>query len=199
MSKERFMQSQKYNSLLKLITNDGGHIKVNRKLIAKYGIETACVYCELVNMQISANRGRENYLFYDLNCFALNTEKMSEDLGISPHKQRLILQTLQADGLIQVYYGAGKNRMIKVNDNSEVLQEILNPAQDSEELFFENLAYDINVLKKAILKGIKQLYRKEEKDKFNYYLKKYYKNGEERLFQCVLEDKNIKKELAKLK
>lgn len=193
------MQSQKYNSLLKLITNDGGHIKVNRKLIAKYGIETACVYCELVNMQISANKGRENYLFYDLNCFALNTEKMSEDLGISPHKQRLILQTLQEDGLIQVYYGAGKNRMIKVNDNPDVLYEILNPAQDSEELFFENLAYDINVLKEAILKGIKQLYKKEEKDKFNYYLKKYYKNGEERLFKCVLEDKNTKKELAKLK
>lgn len=200
------MQSQKYNSLLKLVANDGGHIKINRKLVAKYGIEVACVYSELLNMQINSKKNRENFLFLDSDCFSLNTEKLSDELGISPHKQRVILQTLQEEGLIQVYYGSGKNRLIKVNDDIDVLYEVLNPSEDIDELYFENLFYDINVLKNAILKSLKQLYRKEEKrifeDKFFNYIKKYNKKEDDeklqiKLFECLLEDNSVQKEIAK--
>ncbi len=197
---------QKYNPLLKLITNDGGHIKVNKKLITKYGIETAVTYSELLNLQIDACKKHETYLFNNTYYFSLSTEKLSEILNISAHKQRTILQKLQDDRLIEVFYSTGNTRLINVSYDVDVLYEILNPENKDAEFFFENLLFGINDMREFVISNLRQIQKRElslSEDDFSNYIKKYsgdnYSKFESKLFEFLLNDDCVKKEFSKSK
>lgn len=168
------MQSENLSYILKIITHDGGHVKVNKKLVSVLGIEAAFIYSELVNLQLESEKTNAiqdidgDYYFY------LPSDKFSEHLSLTPHKQRTILQLLQDNKLINIYYGLGNVRMISVSGDSYNLSNLINKHTNDTEIFFENLSTGIANLKKFFIQNLQGVQRKQLslfEDEFMTYLK----------------------------
>lgn len=144
-----------YSAILKLLSTDGGHIKLNRKLISTIGLEATCVYSELINLQYEAIKKEEWQIIEDNPYFLAPTDKLCLLLGISAHKQRMILQLLQDKKLINIYYGNGNTRMITVLPDYYNLYELLNPTKPVKQALYENIVAHINNIKKILMQNIK--------------------------------------------
>jgi len=190
-----------YGLISKTLASDGGHIKINKKLVQIIGLEASCVYSELLNMQIDAIKKEEWQMINNLPCISVTTERLSSLFGISAHKQRAILQQLQDKNLIYVYYGSGNSRMIYVSSDYYYLNELLNPVKEYKEIIFERFADSINNLKKILfnmefnqqekISDIKDQYldfiSKQPEENYNYIF-------ENKIFD-ILENKDIKEDL----
>lgn len=192
-----------YNAMLKLLSSDGGHIKLNKKLISLIGLEAACVYSELFNLQCEALKKDEWQLIENNPCFSASTDKLCASLGISAHKQRAILQMLQEKKLIAVYYGNGNTRMITVLADYYNLYELLNPAKSAKEILCENFVSSINSLKKVLLQNMRSTSENNFSSFENElleYLTNYSKNTtsqfERKLIQFI-GDETVENELKK--
>ena len=139
-----------YNVMNKLLSSEGGYIRLNKKLIQNLGLEATCVFSELLNMQIEAIKKDDWQLIDNLPFFSVSTDKLSVTLGISAHKQRSILQYLQEKELIHINYGNGNLRMLHVVSNYYILNDIINPSSSYSEVLYKHLADNVNNLKKIL-------------------------------------------------
>lgn len=191
-----------YGLIVKTLSNDGGHIKINKKLVQILGLEASCVYSELLNMQIDAIKKDEWQLINDLPCISVTTERLSALFGISAHKQRAILQQLQAKNLIYVYYGSGNSRMIYISSDYYYLNELLNPVKGYKEVIFERFTDSVNNLKKILfnMEFNQQEKISDIKDEYIDFISKqtgdYNYIFENKIFD-ILENKDIKEDLQK--
>lgn len=191
-----------YGLIVKTLSNDGGHIKINKKLVQILGLEASCVYSELLNMQIDAIKKDEWQLINNLPCISVTTECLSALFGISAHKQRAILQQLQAKNLIYVYYGSGNSRMIYISSDYYYLNELLNPVKGYKEVIFERFTDSVNNLKKILfnMEFNQQEKISDIKDEYIDFISKqtgdYNYIFENKIFD-ILENKDIKEDLQK--
>lgn len=191
-----------YGLIVKTLSNDGGHIKINKKLVQILGLEASCVYSELLNMQIDAIKKDEWQLINNLPCISVTTERLSALFGISAHKQRAILQQLQAKNLIYVYYGSGNSRMIYISSDYYYLNELLNPVKGYKEVIFERFTDSVNNLKKILfnMEFNQQEKISDIKDEYIDFISKqtsdYNYIFENKIFD-ILENKDIKEDLQK--
>ena len=192
-----------YNAMLKLLSNDGGHIKLNKKLILLVGLEAACVYSELFNLQCEALKKNEWQLIGTSPCFSVPTDKLCASLGISAHKQRTILQILQGKKLIAVHYGNGNTRMITILADYYNLYELLNPTKSSKQVLYENFVLNISNIKKLLLQNMKSTSKNNLSDlekELLEYLSNYSNNTtsqfEKKLIQFI-GNETVENELKK--
>lgn len=163
-----------YKFISKALSNEGGHLKVNKILISKLGIEAAFLYSELLALQIESMKNNEYQIIDDEPYFIISIEKLNNNFGLSAHKQRSIIAILQEKNLLKVFYTTNNVRMVHIIDDIEIIYDLLTPSEDVYSYIYENISYGFNSLKDFILKNVQIAQKRQTQsfyDKFEPYLK----------------------------
>lgn len=186
----------------RLANDDVKPLKINKKLIAKLGIETACIYSELLSIQIESLKSGNFELINNKPYFNLSIEHLLNNFGLSAHKQRSVLTNLQNYGLIQVYYDSNNIRMIYVEDDYQKISDLLNPPEEIYNYWQKNISIGLSNLKEYIAKNfinVQNLNIASNNDDFEEFLKSQLittnSSFERKIFQLFIDDE-VKEEFA---
>lgn len=186
----------------RLANDDVKPLKINKKLIAKLGIETACIYSELLAIQIESLKSGNYELINNKPYFNLSIEHLLNNFGLSAHKQRSVLTNLQNYGLIQVYYDSNNVRMIYVEDDYQKISDLLNPPEEIYNYWQKNISIGLSNLKEYIAKNfinVQNLNIASNNDDFEEFLKSQLittnSSFERKIFQLFIDDE-VKEEFA---
>ena len=186
----------------RLANDDVKPLKINKKLIAKLGIETACIYSELLSIQIESLKSGNYELINNKPYFNLSIEHLLNNFGLSAHKQRSVLTNLQNYGLIQVYYDSNNIRMIYVEDDYQKISDLLNPPEEIYNYWQKNISIGLSNLKEYIAKNfinVQNLNIASNNDDFEEFLKSQLittnSSFERKIFQLFIDDE-VKEEFA---
>ncbi len=186
----------------RLANDDVKPLKINKKLIAKLGIETACIYSELLSIQIESLKSGNYELINNKPYFNLSIEHLLNNFGLSAHKQRSVLTNLQNYGLIQVYYDSNNVRMIYVEDDYQKISDLLNPPEEIYNYWQKNISIGLSNLKEYIAKNfinVQNLNIASNNDDFEEFLKSQLittnSSFERKIFQLFIDDE-VKEEFA---
>ncbi len=194
-----------YKEINKLISSEGGHLKINKLFIKKFGIEAAVLFSELLQKQIEAINNEKIEFLCNQNFFVSTVENIQIDLGLSAHKQRLLLNILQENNLLKVYYTSNNVRMITINDDLYHIYKILKPSEDFYPQLFENVSKGVKRFVDFMVKNW-DIIQKEKINSFNNDYESYFEKElsnhssilEKRVFE-LLKDTEIKKEVEQRK
>ena len=186
----------------RLANDDVKPLKINKKLIAKLGIETACIYSELLSIQIESLKSGNYELINNKPYFNLSIEHLLNNFGLSAHKQRSVLTNLKNYGLIQVYYDSNNVRMIYVEDDYQKISDLLNPPEEIYNYWQKNISIGLSNLKEYIAKNfinVQNLNIASNNDDFEEFLKSQLittnSSFERKIFQLFIDDE-VKEEFA---
>ena len=186
----------------RLANDDVKPLKINKKLIAKLGIETACIYSELLSIQIESLKSGNFELINNKPYFNLSIEHLLNNFGLSAHKQRSVLTNLQNYALIQVYYDSNNIRMIYVEDDYQKISDLLNPPEEIYNYWQKNISIGLSNLKEYIAKNfinVQNLNIASNNDDFEEFLKSQLittnSSFERKIFQLFIDDE-VKEEFA---
>ena len=190
-----------YKEINKFINSEGKCLKINKVLIKKLGIEAAVLYSELLQKQIESINNEKVEFLLNKSYFVSTIENIQQELGISAHKQRVLLNHLQNYNLLDVYYKTGNIRMISVNNDLFYLYKLMKPSENLSSLLFENFSKEIKNFISFIKKNYELFQQENICSDYNEYeylfeneLKKSSSTLEKRMLE-VLKDKNFEKEI----
>lgn len=112
-------------SLERLLNSGSNFITINKDLFQILDIDEALLYSYLVPVY-SNNIKKEDYKYFGTDKYILcSVDKIENDLGLSPFRQRNALNKLQKKNLLVVKLGHARTRYVCVNEDEKVLEGLL--------------------------------------------------------------------------